>query len=636
LVANRSPVEDLRFYVQPEPGRVVGPVSDDELRDALKTGRYPADVPVRLGDAALWLPARAWATLALPLGNPPAAPTSEVVTASVSPDLLLAPAEVLDLVRFFVADRAGIAFVVGGAKLGKIIRDEVIGGILRGAYVAPAGTSDWVQAKRLFDRTLSEGALAFLPGSSPELKTKRCSICREQIPADAEVCPECDEPIGAPGSRGSFHDEPEDASWLRLHWRPLVTFGAFASVVLAGITLRYVAPQRFAPEIETVAPAGQAQKPACESACWTGEACQDSACTWQMPRGVAHVPQRPGIAGPFVLPADVADAILLDDDRFAIGLLSGTQVRSTRTGQVLGLVSEAAQTRKLVRAGDAVYAVGPQHIAVLDVAEARVMKTLELGGIVSDVTVGASGRRALVSLPGAHAIAILSTELHVELDRIRFGDDNIGPVAVDDAGKRAVTTTGNLPFAGLPDPQGGAVYAFDPGRLATEQDRNRAAMLGNPVSALMSPDGLMTFVVLRAKNNLVGLEWLESGAVRQREPTAVCDQPEQIALVRKGRRALVRCNRGRALEVVDLEKGVVVRHVPLSAPATDMVVSPDSEQAVVALQGLKDGAVALVDLGTFDVEHVPLTEPPSRVRISQDGKTILALSDRAKVAWVIR
>lgn len=627
-------MEDLRFYVQPEPGRVVGPLSDDELRDALKNGRFVPDAPVRLGDASLWLPARSWAALAVPLGNPPAGPTDD--RPGVSPDLMLAPAEVLDLVRFFIADRAGIAFVVGGAKLGRALRDEVQGGSLRTAYVAPVGTSDWVLARRLFDRTLTEGALALLPGSSPELKTQRCSICREQVPADAEVCPECDEPLGVPASRGSFHDEPEDASWLRLHWRPLVTFGAFASLVFAGITLRYVAPQRFAPEVELAAPAGKAQKPACDSVCWTGEACQESACTWQMPRDVAHVPQRPGIAGPFVLPPDVADAVLLDDDRFAIGLLSGTEVRSTRTGQSLGLVSEAAQTRKLVRAGDAVYAVGPQHIAVLDIASTRVMKTLELGGIVSDVTVGANGRRALVSLPGAHAIAILSTELHVELDRIRFGDDNIGPVAVDDAGKRAVTTTGSLPVAGLPDPQGGAVYAFDPARLATEQDRNRAAMLGNPVSALMSPDGMTTFVVLRAKNSIVGLEWLESGAVRQREPASVCDQPEQIALVRKGRRALVRCNRGRALEVVDLEKGIVVRHIPLSAPATDLVVSPDSEQAVLALQGLKDGAIALVDLSTFDVEHVPLTEPPSRVRLSADGKTILALSDRAKVAWVIR
>ena len=74
-------MEDLRFYVQPEPGRVVGPISDDELRDALRNGRYPADVPVRHGDAPLWLPARAWATLALPLGNPPPAPAGDAAAA---------------------------------------------------------------------------------------------------------------------------------------------------------------------------------------------------------------------------------------------------------------------------------------------------------------------------------------------------------------------------------------------------------------------------------------------------------------------------------------------------------------------------------------------------------------------------
>ncbi|MBL9022863.1 MAG: hypothetical protein JNL21_11745 [Myxococcales bacterium] len=631
-------MEELRFYVQPEPGRVIGPMSDDELREALRAARYAPDVRVRLSDAPPWLPARAWAALALGSIEPPPMPEGEP---TASPDLSLAPAEVLDLVRFHVADRE----VKGGKaevrhrspQLGSALREAALGGGLRTTWVAPVGTADWVLARKLFDRTLTEGAAASLAGSAPDLKTQRCPICRELIQTDGDICPACDEPLAAPpASRGSFHEEPEGASWLRLHWRPIVTFGAFASLILAGITLRYVAPQRFAPEIDSRAPAGLPAKPTCESVCWTGEACQDSVCTWQKPKGVAHVPQRPGIAGPFALPPDVADVELLDDDRFAVALLSGTEIRSSRTGQSLGLVSEAGQTRKLVRAGDAIYAVGPQHIAVLDIPSTRVLKALELGGIIADVTVGANGRRALVSLPGAHAIAILSTELHAELDRIRFGDDAIGPVAVDDSGTRALTTTGSVPVAGLPDPQGGAVYAFDPSRLATEQDRNRASMLGNPVSALMSPDGATSYVVLRAKNALVGLEWLESGAVRQREPLELCDQPEQIALVRKGRRALVRCNRGHALEVIDLERNAVVKHVELSALATDLVVSPDGEQAVVALQGLRDGAIGLIDLATFEVEQVPLTEPPSRVRMSADGRQVLALSDRSKVAWVIR
>lgn len=628
-------MEELRFYVQPEPGRVIGPLSDDELRDALRAGRYAPDVRVRLSEAPLWLPARAWAALALSSIEPPPMPDAEP---AVSPDLALAPPELLDLVRFHVAEREGAKIRYRSPQLGSVLRESSLGGQLRSAWVAPVGTSDWILAKKLFDRTLTEGAAASLAGSSPDLKKQRCPVCRELIQADGEVCPECDEPLAAaPASRGSFHEEPADASWLRLHWRPIVTFGAFASLILAGITLRFTAPQRFAPEIDhPAAPAGLPPKPACESTCWTGEACQDSVCAWQKPKGVAHIPQRPGIAGPFSLPADVADVELLDDDRFAVALLSGTEIRSARTGQSLGLVSEAGQTRKLVRTGDTIYAVGPQHIAVLDVPSTRILKTLELGGIIGDVTVGANGRRALVSLPGAHAIAILSTELHAELDRIRFGDDAIGPVAVDDSGKRALTTTGIVPLAGLPDPQGGAVYAFDPTRLATEQDRNRASMLGNPVSALMSPDGATSYVVLRAKNGLVGLDWLESGAVRQREPIEVCDQPEQIALVRKGRRALVRCSRGRALDVIDLERGAVVRHLALSATATDLAVSPDGEQAVVALQGLRDGAVGLVDLSTFEVEEVPLTEPPSRVRLSLDGRMVLALSDRSKVAWVIR
>jgi hypothetical protein len=46
--------------------------------------------------------------------------------------------------------------------------------------------------------------------------------------------------------------------------------------------------------------------------------------------------------------------------------------------------------------------------------------------------------------------------------------------------------------------------------------------------------------------------------------------------------------------------------------------------------------VGLVDLESFSVEMVPLTEPPTRVDVSPRGDTVLALSDRSKVAWVIR
>jgi DNA-binding beta-propeller fold protein YncE len=625
---------ELRFYVQPEAQRVVGPLSDDLVREALRGGSFPADVRVRLASAPLWLPARAWAALGLDPGLPPPAPVTPEENAS--PDLMLAPGDVLDVVRFAVVRSLG-SEVAPTVDIGASIRQAVGGGRLRHAWIAPLGTADWVPARRLFDRTLTEGAVAFDPGSAPDLKTTRCPVCRELVPAATELCPECEEPLAAaPASRGSFHEEPEGASWIKLHWRPLVTFAAITSLIMTGIALRYVAPERFAPEVPQEPAGTPPAPPACESPCWTGEACQEQICVWQKPNGVGHVAARPGIAGPFALPADVTDAILLDDDRFAIGLLGGTEIRSTRTGQSLGLVSEAAHTRKLVRAGDAVYAVGPQHVAVLDIGATRVTKTLELGAIIGDVTVGANGRRALVSLPGAHAIAILSTELHAELDRIRFGDDPVGPVGVDDTGERALTTTGTVPVPGLPDTQGGAVYAFDPSRLATEQDRVRAAMVGNPVAVLMAPDGASAYVVLRAKSKIVALEWLPSGSVRTKGDIAVCDQPEQIELLRKGRKAAVRCRRGQAVELVDLERASAVRHVPLGAPVADMAVTPDAERVVVALPEGDAGSIVIIDTDSFEVDKVPLTEPPSRVRLSADGRTVLVLSDRSKVAWVLR
>ncbi len=637
--------DELGFFIE-EGGRSIGPTTDDDLRDRLREGTLDPDAVVRLASAQVRAPARAWATLAVrrssahPLPKP--SNPRESGTGGASPDLLSAPRDVLDMLLYVLFEEERSS----GPFTGEQIRAAVEGGKHRAALVAIVGTEDWIAARRLFDRTLTDGSAALAVVSakaSAALTTVRCPTCLEVVVATGTQCPECDEPLepasAARSSRaGSIPDEPEGAGWLRLHWRPLVTFGAILGLILAGITLRFLAPGRLKAAEQRAASSQTAPPPsvACEHACWSGEACQAGQCTWQRPKGVGHLKTKPSVSGPWELPKDVSDALLLDDERFAVGLYAGVQIRSTKTGQALELVSEALQTRRLYRVGDTFYAVGPQQLSVVDVADARLLKTIDMGAIVGDLTLGANGRRALVSLPGAHAIAIFSTELHSEIDRIRFGDDAVGPVGADDTGKRALTTTGMTPLAGLADPPGGAVYAFDPGRLATAQDRVRASMLGNPVAVLMAPDGESSFVVLRAKNAIVPLEWLPSGAVRQKTPIETCDQPEQIELVRKTRQAVVRCRRGRAIEVFDLATGKLVRHVPLSAPATDMAVSPDGEQVVVALPGDADGSIGLVDTTTFEVELVPTAAPPSRVRVAPDGSSVLALSDRTKVAWVLR
>ena len=635
-------MEELGFFVEESAGRSVGPLSDDEVRDRLKSQRLDPDVRVRLATAQVWAPARAWATLAvkrisgLPLAQP--ADPRESGGAVGSPDLLQAPPAVLDML-LYVGFEDGKSF---GPVTGEQVRQAFEGGRHRHALLAILGTEDWLAARRLFDRTLTDGSAA-ISTAAVELRMARCPTCLELVLAQSSICPECDEPMDAPSQgrssrAGSVPDEPPGASFLRLHWRPILAFSAILSLILAGITLRFLAPGRLkaAEARASSATSPVVPRAACDSACWSGEACQEGVCAWQKPKGVGHVKSRPSVSGPWELPKDVADAILIDEDRFAVGLLTGVQVRSTKTGAPLELVSEALQTRRLYRVNDAVYAVGPSQISVVDAATTRLLKTVDMNAIIGDVTLGANGRRALVSLPGAHAIAIFSTDLHAEIDRIRFGDDVVGPVGADDTGKRALVTTGGLPLAGLADVQGGAVYAFDPGRLATAQDRVRASMLGNPVAVLMAPDGESSYVVLRAKNALVPLEWLPSGAIRQKKSLETCDQPEQIELVRKGREAIVRCRRGRALEVFDLGAGKLKRHIPLSAQVTDMVVSPDGEEVVVALPGDTDGSIGLVNLSTYEVELVPVGAPPSRVRIAPDGQSVLALSDRSKVAWVLR
>lgn len=467
----------------------------------------------------------------------------------------------------------------------------------------------------------------------------RCPICLELVRAGLDPCPECGESTDAvvmPARLPPIAGDPPDASWLRLHWRPLVTMGAIGALIGSGMALRYLAPDRFAPS-RRAASAPATAVPMCGAPCWSGEACQLGRCVWQRPNDVGHVSTEPSLVGPFSLPKDASDALPLDDERFAVALLTGMQVRSTRTGEALSLVSEAPQTRRLYRVGDVIYAAAPSRIYVIDVATTRLLKTIELGSMVGELVVGGSGRRVLVSLPAAHAVAILATEYHAEIERIQFGDDAVGPMGVDDSGTRAVTTTGQVPLAGLRDLVGGVAYPFDPSRLGSEQDRVRTSMVGNPASVLMMPDGSAGFVALRAENALVPLTLLPSGAVRQEGRVATCREPEQVALVRSGRRAIVRCNEGRALQMFDLQKRELVKAITFSGRAVDLAVSPDGLQSVVALNsGDGTGAVGLVDLEGYTAKVFPVGAEPTRVRLTPDGSTALALSERAKLAWMVR
>ncbi|MBK8252546.1 MAG: hypothetical protein IPK82_07750 [Polyangiaceae bacterium] len=479
-----------------------------------------------------------------------------------------------------------------------------------------------------------------------EVATTRCAVCLEIVAASGPKCPECDEPLGAegtspPSSAAPWSGlspslrEPPGASWLGLHWRPLVTVGAVTALICTGVALRYLAPDRHVPT--TQKPAGPTAAPACQPSCWNGEACKEGQCVWQKPNDVKHVGAKgPTISGPFSLPKDVTDALPLDDERFAVALLTGTRIQSARTGEVQSVLNDTPQSRRLHRVGDTVYATSPQRIYVIDVATTRLLKTIEMGEGVSDIAVGASGRRVLASMPSAHAVAVIATEYHAETERIGFGDDSVGALGIDDSGKRALVATGAIPLPGLPNNPGGAAYAFDPSRFASAQDRVRTSLVGNPVSVLMTPDGAASYVVLRAGDSIVPLEWQPSGAVRRKDAIKTCREPEQIELLRQGRRALVRCNEGRALEVIDLATATTVARIPLNARAVDMVISPDGEQAIVALPDEGRSAVALVDLNTYDVSTLPLGAEPTRVRLAPDGDTALILSERAKVAWVIR
>ncbi len=148
-----------------------------------------------------------------------------------------------------------------------------------------------------------------------------------------------------------------------MHWRPLATIGAITALVCAGIVLRYLAPDRFLTSKALSSPAAVA--PACPKPCWSSEACQLGQCVWQRPNDVTRVAHDARISGPFTLPKDVSDALPLDPERFAVALLTGAQIHNARTGEVLSLVTDAPQARRLYRVGDVIYATAPQRIYVI-------------------------------------------------------------------------------------------------------------------------------------------------------------------------------------------------------------------------------------------------------------------------------
>jgi DNA-binding beta-propeller fold protein YncE len=471
----------------------------------------------------------------------------------------------------------------------------------------------------------------------------RCAVCLETVDADGDVCPECGEAFAdGPNSSvwpPSTAESAGESSWLRMHWRPLVTLFGLVALLATGLGLRRMAPHRYQPPQMLPTP-GAAIEPACDNPCWNGEACRLGRCVWQLPNGVGHLPGTPTVAGAFALAADMSDVLALDSERYAVASLQGVRVDDARTGAVLTLVNEAPQAQRLVSVGDALYATAPTRIYVIDRKEPRVLKTIEVGSSVADVSVGGSGRRVIASLPAAHSAVVIATDYHAEVARFFFAEDQVRPVTIDEAGERALATNGDLPLPGLrPSLQAtryGAIYAFDPRRLPSAQDRVRTGMSGNPVDVLMVPDSRTSFVVLREKNAIVPLEHLESGTVRQGKPIATCQGPEQIELIRPGRRAIVRCDAGHAVDVLSLSARKRLRRIGLNARVSDMAVTPDGKQAVMTLPRDGGGAVALLDLGSYELRIHELRGEPHRVRLAPDGRMAVVISDSAKLAWVLR
>ena len=479
--------------------------------------------------------------------------------------------------------------------------------------------------------------------TDPKPDDTRCVVCLERIGSEQQVCPHCDEHPGqfdfAAASPASVAPPPIlREGWWRQHWRPTVTIGLVASLLVAGIALRHLAPERYQPPRRLSGPT--TAKAVCDNPCWASESCQLGKCVWQTPNDVGHLGDSPRIAGPIQLPDDFVDALVLDEERIAVSHLHGVQIINARNGQLRSLISDAPQAQKLFRVGKMIYASAPERIYVIDAASERVLKSLEMGGAIDSFSLGAAGWRVAASIPSVRSAAIIATDYHAEISRFHFGDDPVGPVAIDDSGKRAIVTTGRVPLGGMDPPaiatRYGAMYGFDPSRLPTQQDRVRSAMTENAVDILMLPDGKTSYLLLRKSSEVLVQQHQPSGTVRQVRRLDTCEQPEAIRLVRRTRRALVRCNAGHAVDVINLDTHERHQRIALGVRVSDLAISPDGTQAIAALPQGKKGAIAVIDLSEGTARLHSLPAEPHRVRLSPKGTTVLVLSDRSKVAWVLK
>jgi DNA-binding beta-propeller fold protein YncE len=617
----------------------LGPLDPARASAMYVAGEIDAEDDASIYGSDVWLPLIAWAALDLGASPPP----RHVPERLDMPERLVALDEsIRGQLRWWLRDGGRAQGPMNGAELLERLREPSGAGVMialvGGDCWFPRAAYDEAYAVAWRAEALSAGALI------------QCGICLEDVSVDSKACPECGERLAPASSRAplssiaestrphSIPDDPPGAGWLRMHWRPTITMSAMFGLIAFGIALRHLAPDRYRPPDRPAAAA--VTQPACDTACWHGEACQLGKCVWQMPNDLGHVPANPTLAGPFELPSDVVDVLPLDADRYAVSYLRGVQITNSRTGGVLSLVSDAPQTQKLYRVGDSVYATSPKRIYVIDAASTRVLKTIEIGSPVSDLAVGASGRRVVASVPGSRAVALIATDYHAEVARFFFGDDAVRAVAIDDTGERALTINGKVPLRGLRASREsrlyGAMYAFDPSRLPSGQDRVRTGLAGNPVDIIMATDNRTSYALLREKDAIVRLEHLESGAIRQQGRLNTCREPEEMAMIRRGRRAIVRCNTGRAIEVFDLHRNELVRTIPLNARVSDMVVTPDGRQAILALPREGGGAIGLLDLDEYELTLHEVNAEPHRVRLAPDGRTAVVISDRSKVAWVLR
>jgi hypothetical protein len=630
-------VAEPEFFVS-DPSGTIGPLTPPALREALRE-RVASQPMVRVAQSSTWLPAFAWEAAGVPeqAPSPPPLPVGGPSTVLPSELAELTP-KMREKLLWYVSDADGLS----GPLSGGAVREGLASGkIAPTAKLCMAASQEWVRAPIVFPKVV-EGTTA---ARTRPFAVIPCMFCFEPIVATDKACNSCGEPVlrGRPLGRVRIA-----AIGLLVH-TALLGLGVGGVVLLRGRGAASLAsPSGGASASAAASSADEAASgslsaqprvpPAAPEAREGKEASAplDRQLASARPASGRAAPAAGHLAGEVAAKMDVSpdavDVLALPRDRIAVARKESVEVLDAKSGALAFTIAELRGLRALSLdpAGEAVYGLGPNRIAVVDPVTVRALKWIELGAPPGVLAMGEG--MALSPLSGEPSVAVIDASRHAEIERFRF-DERVTSVAVDAKGQLAVAATSDAQSPRLGED---AVLTFDPSRLASAQPLRRVYVGAAPVAVAVAPSGSMAAVALLSSAAVARVDFSTGGRA---EPSLTrqktCAEPILLRFAAPSGPLLVGCRAGRAVALHDASSLAQIAQIDLGGPVLGLEVAPDGLQALVVV-GPPAASVGVLDLAPPGLRRLAVSDEIASARYGPAGVTGVLFSVRAHRVWVLR